>query len=104
MDFYSERTDRLTHSLTHSQTERHYQLYICKISLSNVKSNSKKPVFFAIFFNYSKRLKMTCGFKLIYEKVPIGANLFKNAENDDLVGSMYVKSHFKQLLLKALFR
>ena len=53
---------------------------------------------------------MSSGVELIYEKVPIGANLFKNAENndlvmskhisenDDLVMSKYVKSHFKQLL------
>ena len=42
--------------------------------------------------------KKTSGVQLIYEKVPIGANLLKNAENDYSFQSIYVKSHFKQLL------
>ena len=41
---------------------------------------------------------------LIYEKVPIGAKLVKNAENDNSVMFKYVKLHFKQLLWKTLFR
>ena len=35
---------------------------------------------------------------LIYEKVPMGAKLVKNAENDNSVMFMYVKLYFKQLL------
>ena len=35
---------------------------------------------------------------LIYEKVPIGAKLFKNAEIDNSAMIKYVKLHFKQLL------
>ena len=42
--------------------------------------------------------KKTSGVQLIYEKVPIGANLLKNAKNDDSFGTKSVKSHFKQLL------
>ena len=38
------------------------------------------------------------GVELIYEKVLIGANLLKNAEYDYSFQSIYVKSHFKQLL------
>ena len=41
---------------------------------------------------------MTSGVELIYGKVPIGANLLKNAENDNSFQSIYVKLHFKQLL------
>ena len=40
---------------------------------------------------------MSSGVELIYEKVPIGANFFKNAENDNSAMFKYVKLHFKQL-------
>ena len=35
---------------------------------------------------------------VIYEKVPIGAKLIKNAENDNLAMFKYIKLHFEQLL------
>ena len=41
---------------------------------------------------------MTSEVQLIYEKGPIGANLFKNVENDNSIQSIYVKSHFKGAL------
>ena len=41
---------------------------------------------------------MTSGVELIYGKVPIGANLLKNAKSDESFKSIYVKIHFKQLL------
>ena len=47
---------------------------------------------------------MSSGVELIYENVPIGANLLKYAENDDSASSKCVKLHFKKLLWKTLFR
>ena len=47
---------------------------------------------------------MKYGVELICEKVPIGANLLNNAENDNSFRSKYVKSHFKLLLSKTFFR
>ena len=41
---------------------------------------------------------MSSEVEVIYEKLPIGAKLVKNAENDNSVMFMYVKLHFKQLL------
>ena len=41
---------------------------------------------------------MSSGFELIYQNVPIGANLFKYAENEDSVMFKYVKSYSKQVL------
>ena len=56
------------------------------------------PPHFFIASYASEKVKMTSGVQLIYGKVPIGANLLKNAENDYSFQSIYVKSHFKQLL------
>ena len=47
---------------------------------------------------------MSSEVEVINEKLPIGAKLVKNAENDNSVMFKYVKLHFKQLLLKTLFR
>ena len=41
---------------------------------------------------------------LIYEKVYTKVFILKNDENDDSTVFMYVKLHFKELLLKTLFR
>ena len=38
---------------------------------------------------------MSSGVKLFYTKLPIGANLLENTENDDSFTSKYVTSHFK---------
>ena len=46
---------------------------------------------------------MSSEVEVIYEKVPIGAKLVKNAENDNSVLFKYVKLHFKQLLWQTLF-
>ena len=41
---------------------------------------------------------MSSEVEVIYEKLPIGAKLVKNAKNDNSVMFKYVKLHFKQLL------
>ena len=46
---------------------------------------------------------MTSRVGLIYEKVPIGANLLKNAENDYSFQSMYVKSHLSNFYKRYFF-